>query len=387
MSYSRFIDITSSSRNRLTYPNVADFVIPTNSNYQNTPTTAEDPILNAFPYETNLCSGGSTFTQVALAVTSSNIVNFYRGSILNIGAEYRRITAYDNLTKICTVSPGFSVAPPALTLYSIRKELPIELTPGSFQNVTAAASTNLRQVVLPVGFNARSYINNYIFIPGPTAPTSYQWRLIVASGDQLNPPLASNIAIIAQPFYVPVLGKPTFTLIGAGVLFEIIRYSSNNVSPLRYLGTEVGTGNSDCTTVTMTNIVVPNRNVLNGYGGTLANYAFLYVALYSEKTRSYNYPLITNAAVGPEVLFKVPVTYYNDNTFLALISGDMSQHIYFRENDTLHMTVYLPNGEILQYEPDPNEILTNGPGYGSQLFPIQPNPLFQVSAVFAINRG
>jgi len=322
MSYSRFIDITSSGRNRLAYPNVCDFVIPLNSISQNTPQTAEDPILLAFPYETNLCSGGSTFTQIALAVTSSDILNFYRGSYINIGTEYRQITAYDNSTKIATVSPGFSVAPPALTLYSIRKELPIELTPGNFQAVTGGAAATNRQVVLPVGFNARDYIGNYIFIPGPTVPLSYQWRLIVASGDQLNPPLAANIAIIAQPFYTPVLGKPVFTTIGAGVLFEIIRFTRNNLVPLRYLGTEVGTNNPECTDLRMTNLIVPNRNVLNGYGGTLANYAFLYVALYSEKTRSYNYPLITNASVGPEVLFKVPVTYYNDNTFLALISGD-----------------------------------------------------------------
>lgn len=387
MSYYRFIDITSSGRNRLTYPNVCDFVIPVNSNYQNSPQTAEDPILQAFPYETNLCSGGSTFTQIALAVTSSTIINFYRGSYLNIGIEYRLITAYDNTTKIATVSPGFSVAPPALTLYSIRKELPVELTPGSFQGLTAAAGANNKQVVLPVGLNARNYINNYVFVPGSSVPLSYQWRLITSAGDLQNPPLAPNIAIISQPFYTPVLGKPVFTTIGAGVLFEIIRYSKNNLTPLRYLGTETGTNNPDCTNLRMTNLIVPNRNVLNGYGGTLANYAFLYVALYSEKTRSYNYPLITNAAVGPEVLFKVPVTYYNDNTFLALISGDMTQHINFRENDTLHLTIFLPNGEILQYEPDPNEILFNSPGYGGNRFPILPNPLFEVSAVFEVTRG
>jgi hypothetical protein len=80
----RYIHIDSGYRDRLTYPNIGDFVVETNAYTLNGPATAKDPILLAFPYESNQLSGGSTTTQITLSVTSSNILNFYRDSYLEI---------------------------------------------------------------------------------------------------------------------------------------------------------------------------------------------------------------------------------------------------------------------------------------------------------------
>lgn len=389
MSNRRYVDISSQYRNRKSYPQVSDFVVELSTSYRNTPYLADDPIIKAFPYETNLTSGGSTFTQIALAVVSKNIVNYYRNSWLNIGSEFRYIVDYDNVTKVATVAPGFSAAPPALTLYTIRKELPIELAPTVFQDVTAGAAAATNQFVLgAVTGNASQYIGNYIFLPGGSAPGSYQWRLIINSGDRLTPPLAANIAILDRPFYAPVGAPPVPTpvAIGAGVLYEIQRFSYNNVIPLRYFGTEVGTNNPVCTTIALNGLLMPNLRVLNGYGGTLQSYPHLYLAVYSEKGGTYQYPLITNGQVSPKALFKCPVTYYNDNQFLALINSNMRQNVSFRENDDLHIIVYLPNGEILQFEPAPTDVFYNDPGYGGELFPIEPDPLRQVSLTLEVTR-
>jgi hypothetical protein len=74
----KYIDINSSYRNRLSYPFVGDFVIPTNGlSSRNTAQSAYDPVILAFPYEASLCSGLSTTTQIALNVLASTISNFY----------------------------------------------------------------------------------------------------------------------------------------------------------------------------------------------------------------------------------------------------------------------------------------------------------------------
>ena len=60
----RYIHIDSAYRDRLTYPNIGDFVVETNAYTLNGPATAKDPILSAFPYESNQLQGGSTTTQI-----------------------------------------------------------------------------------------------------------------------------------------------------------------------------------------------------------------------------------------------------------------------------------------------------------------------------------
>ena len=141
----RYIHIDSAYRDRLTYPNIGDFVVETNAYTLNGPATAKDPILSAFPYESNQLQGGSTTTQIVLNVTSSNILNFYRGSYLEIGGVFSLITAYDGSSQIATVQTAFGGAPPALTLYSIRKELPAE------RSTTSNNATALNQVYLGAG--------------------------------------------------------------------------------------------------------------------------------------------------------------------------------------------------------------------------------------------
>jgi hypothetical protein len=369
----RYLDIGSQFRDRNAYENPCDFVLEMGGQIKNNPVTALDPVIQAFPYETNLCSGGSTTTQIALSVTSSIILNYYRNSFIQIGNEFRLCTGYDNTTQIATVTPGFTVAPVALTLYSIRRALPVSLLGGQYRDVTGAPSFSTNEVVL--GALAESiddfYVNNWIFIPGPTPPGSYQWKRIIAY-DGL-----TKVATLAGRF---------FSLVGAGETYEILRFSGDNTVPLRYYGTEVGTNNPVCAGVRMINLILPNRPVLSGYGGTLQNYPHLYVAIYSEKGITYSNPMISSSKGAAKALFKVPVTYYNDNTFLSLISADMGMQVSFKENDTLHFIVYLPDGEVLTFEPDPNAQERNDPEYGGLLFPIEPTPVSQVHAVFEVTR-
>ena len=147
-----------------------------------------------------------------------------------------------------------------------------------------------------------------------------------------------------------------------------------------YAGTDIFS-NPNCKKVRIVNLLIPSGDVLNGYGGNLSNYSHVYVNIFSEKARTYQNTILSNNPAAQHALFKVPVTYYNNNTFYSLISSDMTQNVSFRENDDLRFQIVLPNGEILQFEN--NAQGSNLEGYG---FPIIPNPFTQVKVTIEIEQ-
>jgi hypothetical protein len=356
----RYIHIDSGYRDRLTYPNIGDFVVETNAYTLNGPATAKDPILLAFPYESNQLSGGSTTTQITLSVTSSNILNFYRDSYLEINGEFRKIIGYDNSSQIATVDIAFSVAPLALTLYSIRKELPAE------RSTTSNNATSLSQIYLGAGSSSvdNFYVNTFVFLPGGSPPTSYQWKRITAYDG------TTKIATVSGIFSA---------LVTAGTTYEILRFTRDNVVPLNYQGSNTFS-NATCESVRLISLIVPNRNILNGYG-TLQNYSHVYVEIYSERGNTYSNPIISNAPAAKKALFQVPVTFNPNTSWLTLQGSYMTQNLAFKENDTLHVKITLPTGQILQFEPF-NQF-TYFQGYG---FPIESDPGTQVQLVLEVTR-
>uniref|UniRef100_A0A6C0DIT0 Uncharacterized protein n=1 Tax=viral metagenome TaxID=1070528 RepID=A0A6C0DIT0_9ZZZZ len=356
----RYIHIDSGYRDRLTYPNIGDFVVETNAYTLNGPATAKDPIILAFPYESNQLSGGSTTTQITLSVTSSNILNFYRDSYLEINGEFRKIIGYDNTSQIATVDIGFSVAPLALTLYSIRKELPAE------RSTTSNNATALNKIYLGAGSSSTDnfYVNTFVFLPGGSPPTSYQWKRITAYDG------TTKIATVSGIFS---------SLVTAGTTYEILRFTRDNVVPLNYQGSNT-LGNATCENVRLISLIVPNRNILNGYG-TLQNYSHVYVEIYSERGNTYSNPIISNAPAAKKALFQVPVTFNPNTSWLTLQGSYMTQNLAFKENDTLHVRITLPTGQVLQFEP--YNQFTYFQGYG---FPIESDPGTQVQLVLEVTR-
>ena len=372
MSITRYIDIDSTFRDRITYPKVGDFVIPVNGAVRNSPLTAFDPILLAFPYETDALSGGSTLTQMALSVLSSSIVNYYVGSVINIGSEFREIISYDNTTQIATVSPAFPVAYPALTPYYIRKQFPVPFINGAYQDVLVVPTPTTTTVQLgaissPVN---NYYVNKYIFFPDPN-PVNFVWRRITAYNGVTKVATLEKALPTAGPFAFPI---------AAGTPYQILDFSYDNCRPLVYNGTEVFS-NEICEKVRLINLIVPNAKVKGGYGGTLQSYPFLYVSIYSEKGQTWNSPIESNNPTARKALFKVPVTFLANTTWLTLQGSFMTHNISFRENDTLHISIYLPTGDILDFYP--NNQYTY---FETYKFPVIPDPGNQVQAVFEVVR-
>jgi hypothetical protein len=353
----RYIDINSTYRNRKVYPNVCDFVVEMNPILTQGPSNAQDPVLLAFPFETNQLQGGSTITQIVLSVEASSILNYYVGNWIEINGFFRKVTAYDPTLKVATVTPAFPVAYPALTIYTIRYDLPIL---RDFTQIPLTADTN--KIRLNAGASSLDdfYKNMWVFVPGPTPTSSYQWFRITAYNG------ATKVATVAGNFSA---------VIGAGTVFEILKFSYDNVKSFKYFGTDTGTNNPICYTLNLVNLIVPNLPVNDGYHGTLQNYPFLYVCLYSEKGHTYNNVLISNTPASDYALFKVPVTYLQNTSFLTLGYAGMEPIASFRVNDDLRIKILLPNGEILRF-------VTSTPE-----FPIPPDNLQQIQAVFEVTKS
>ena len=374
MSVSRYIDIDSTYRDRITYPKVGNFALPVNTEIKNSPLTAYDPVLLSFPYETDRTSGLSTTTAIVLSTQSSSIVNFYVGDTINIGADFSVVTAYNATTNIATISPAFSVAPPNLTPYYIRKQNPTYFPSGASQDTLLVDTPTLSTVVLGALASSTTdfYVNQYIFFPviGIVVPNPalYVWALIIAyNGTTKTATLSAPLSYIIQAV---VAGIPT--------VYQILPFSYDNARPLSYNGTSIF-NNPSCKQVKLINLIVPNANIKGGYGGTLQNYPYVYVSLYSDKGNTWNNPIEGNNPTAKKALFKVPVSFLANSSWLTLQGSYMSHSIPFRENDTLHLTVYLPNGEILDFLPN-NQYSY----FENYKFPVFSVPSNQIQAVFEV---
>jgi hypothetical protein len=386
-NFKRYLELDSTFRNRKLYPNPCDFIVDINAATRDTPQSALDPIILAFPYEANLTSGGSTVIQIALSVNSSSIRNFYKGSILEINNIFRKIVSYDEFTQTATVDIAYPFAPPALTPYTIRKEEPLfyNVTTQAQIAVTGIAELDQTPPTRKIRLDATSssqndfYNNLYVFIPGATPPASYQYSRILKyfGGPQM--------AILDTPII------PAIT--AAGVAYEILKFNRDNVVPIRYSGNLI-TNYPQQYQISLVYLNIPNRYILNGYGGKLKDYSYIYVALYSSNAKTATSSINSNNPTSLQALFKVPVSFLqiNENSqFLCLQFTGMTQTISFRETDSLHFTVLLPLiNDNLNFDPlQPSNVLNFEP-FNRDIyfkdflgkFPIESDPIEQVTALF-----
>ena len=336
------IDLDSSYRNRANYPNPAQFEttfssFPAPNAFQST-----DPILNSYPYETDTSPAPISTTQVLLSPNSSTINNYYINSYITISGESRIITSYNGATQIATVSPAFTLAPSGP--YTIRRALP------SYSGIIGVGSTNTQ----------------YVFTANPPFdPTGY--FISMTSGV-----LIGQVSLI-QAYNFITKTATVATLYAApspGDTFEILQFTRDNFSPII---TNIRKNGTPYTyEATLINLIVPNQTLHSGQGGTITNYPYVYVEL-RPKTNTTWFGIYSNNPNAKTAIFKVPVdTESVDSNFLVLENGRfMKQFFTFSNADSYIFSVYLPNGELVQFAPD-------------NMSPLPPNPLLQISATFSL---
>lgn len=409
----KYIDIDSTYRNRNLYPNPCSFVVPfTDAAPKDSGLTADDPVFLGYPWVMGMVDnfvatvGASTTTISSftpspptpanydgnLGNTPAQLINnFYinyyiqifdnPGAAPGLASQYSRIIS--NTATTFTLSPQIIDTTTGLPLngggqnrrYRIRKDLPI------LSNLLPAGSTE-NTIILSSDANPDyAFYDGYLIIfYDPTNYTTITGRSIISSynGDTKTATLSTALS----------------TAPAAGVPFEIVKFSYDNLTPLRNSGTRTLT-QPVCLDILLLHLVVPfspigtntNLYIKTGNGGTLRNYPYLYVHFYNDNSHS-KATLYGNNPNAEMVTFKVTL----DNPILpgfqpgandALqgqfvvfnnINVSAPQNIKLSTLESLRFRVTLPNGEDLIYNLSDN------------YSPLPPNPRVQFSAMIAVNR-
>jgi hypothetical protein len=306
--------------------------------------------VNGVPIQVSTTQAGSTTTSIVFS-TGSNIVNYYVNNYLQLGSEYNIIISYNNTTLTATVNTPFNSAPAAGVTYYIRKDIPIfssTLGAGSTINSlnlgSAASSTNGHYMGYYIYFTSGSNIGSTALI------TSY----------------SSNTKIATVK---PLLNTPS-----TGDAYDILQFTKDNYSPLLYWGT-IGFNQPVCYSMELLYLLVPNQVLASGYGGTLAQYPYLYLKIYNEGNRASDHVMSSNNPNSPEVLFMIPLGLnLKSESFFTLKDAKCIQVVKFKPDMALRFSLTLPNGDPIIFATPDN------------LSPLAPNPFLQISASIAIRR-
>lgn len=235
----------------------------------------------------------------------------------------------------------------------------------SFRVRRGAAITSLWfNVTGVVDYNSPCVMGSYVLYQFRITPTSQPLEItFVAEFDPLDPAPKEFIW--------------DFFRMQQKDIINICSFNRDNFYPLDYSGTLVGLNQPVCYDISLVSLSMPNLPLLTG--SKVAFYPFLYVELYNvtspvgHSTNLFysNHPESSRAMFTAAVY---PAANPDQQQFMA-ISGSMNQSVKFKPNDSLHIRVYLPNGEL--FLPILQDLQS----------PYEPWVRMQVQALFAITRS
>lgn len=120
-------------------------------------------------------------------------------------------------------------------------------------------------------------------------------------------------------------------------------------------------------------LVLPNQLLKSGYGGTLANYPYVYVQIFNAGNRGGLNVISSNNPSSNFAIFKCPVDRYLYNiptNFFTLRVDNKKQIIHFRPDQDIRIRITDPDGNILENNLD------------DDLSPLYPNGFLQINALF-----
>jgi hypothetical protein len=352
----KYLELDSTYRNRKQYPSPCDFAVPFHiSGSYNNCIEAFDPVCLSAPFEqttsiTSFATLTSPNTITLVPLVSSAVDNFYINyyiGLINISVtpaqiQYSKISYYKGTTRIATVLGNFTI-PLGTYTYVIRKQLPAEIPYNtntdlsdilSMSAITAFTPTQI--TIQPSAAPENAYVGMTLRLVSFT-PYMEEYQTILSYDSTT---------------YVITVSRPFSNLFTTNDYYELLPFSRDNVKPLKSQGSQVNQATSY--SVRLCSISIPKivrsytdtngaktdemavLNVANG--GGIDQYPYYYVCLYSDVSRDAIQPFLSNNPNSSYATFRV-------------VDGrcDMSPIIKFLPNDTFHMTVMLPNGEVLSF--------------------------------------
>ena len=158
--------------------------------------------------------------------------------------------------------------------------------------------------------------------------------------------------------------------------FEILPYTSDGYTPLKYYGSRVSQEQEVCYEIELMELILPNQTLNNSPGGLLSFFSHVFVELMPFNSGNST-AMASNNPNSRLALFKVAIIDIPQkiiSKFVRLDGQNIVNTIKFRPNESFHFRVFLPNGEDLDYNID-----DNAP-------PVGPNPDLQISVLFRYKR-
>lgn len=174
----------------------------------------------------------------------------------------------------------------------------------------------------------------------------------------------------------PTIASQIFTT-PANYNYEVLQFTRDNVSPFVYSGSVSSQNQPVGHEITLNSLILPNVPLDNG--GLIAFYPYVYVEFENVSASGINNNniLYSNNPNTYRVLFKVPITDLNHpkkSPFVKLTGNGMVQTLTFKQNDSVRVSVKLPNGKLFTS-------VESDTSYGNT-----PNQFLQVSFCFGMKR-
>lgn len=424
----RYIELDSTYRDRIKWPNPSQFIARlSQSGIKSDPLASNDPILNAFtflsvdntslaPFVGVFAGGTNEFPELSGAASSTD--NFYTGALITdtTTTEIRRVTAYNGTTKVVTIdSPfrvafavgdGFSIPDPSTvtSVFISSGEIKVgvyvgniiqDTTNNEFRTITAYDGNTRIATVDPAfgGVNQLYSLRRGIPIDIDTLQVgSTTTNIILSAGSS-----SVNNFFKGNFIYIPSLNQtrmiiayngtskavtvsPSFGSAPGAVDYEILQFTRDSEVPLSFNGSITSQSQSVCHEIELLHLVLPNEEITSpgGPGGLVSSLPYVYIEFRNEGSASGSSRSIiySNNPNSVNALFRVVIGDVNSPTlsnFLKLTGDKMTQTVKFKPNDNMKMSVYLPCGDLL---------LTGGDDFS----PLPPNPEIQISALFGVSR-
>jgi len=394
MNRRKYLELDSTYRNRNQYPNPSDFVVPYQiSGSYNNCIEAFDPVCLSSPFEQGPGATLATSTTIVLiAGKSSSTDNFYINQFLGLldttsgTIQYSKIISYIGNTRTVTIQSPLVLAL-GIYPYIIRRHLPVDTPYNTLTN-----TTNLLPMTPLVAFSP------YDIQLQPTSSgvlNFYQGmmiRLFSVTTFAEEYQIISSYDATTQTVHTT---RPFSAVFTPADYYDILPFSRDNSKPLKYQGTS-SNNQAVCYSIRLVNISIPfivrsytdamftefdERAIIDvANGGTIDQYPYFYVCLYSDINKDNVQSMISNNPNNNYALFRVPVSSGDTPGPKKIMSQtmftrcDMCPVVKFLPNDTFRMSVLLPNGETLSFRQKDN------------VSPKEPNYKLQISAVFELIR-
>ena len=376
----KYIDIDSTYRNRIDYPDPNSFVVRNSSSSNvssNNLVTYNLPVYS-FPMSQLYVAG--VFTPLALQNNGANnlvldtrettsVPNFYAGYFLESispttaapttlqysTVQYGTIASYDDTTQTIVLTSNLTTSTTVNgTNYIIRKNIPLCI--GNISVIDTAGSV----FTLTTSYGSIPNDNNSVYYMRvrKSNTSSLDNRIVQVTIS------SSNQITLNSPLFLQV--NDSIELIGPGQnIITSLRYASGGSQSIQGGDYELE----------LLWLSVPNQILDVGYGGTLDRYPYIYCSLYTGITNTTQQVLYSNNPYTSKVIFKVPVNeYFGDTSFITLKDSKAKQTIYFDPSQDLFFELSLPDGTVISF----NEF--------DNMPPYPPNPFLQINLLVSMKK-